>query len=159
MSETDAINIEDDPEFSIYWTAIPEAMRWVDGDPIGDPISVDEFRDAVERNTAQMDTGVEWDDEPRLSDVVGIIHTDGAEATASGLAMDLNAGVIYKHNEADIYIVGGANVNSESARWCFFPWALMVIGDDENDDDDYHSDKSVSDDAARWTPKLASDGN
>jgi hypothetical protein len=154
------IEIEDDPDLITYWTAIPEVMRWVVGDPIGDPISVDKFRDAVERNMAEVDRGVEWDDESRLSDVVGIILTDDAETTASSLAIDLEAAAIYEDKETGHYLVCGSNVNSDCpSPGGFFPWVLVVISED--DGDDYHSDAdnrtdySVSEDAARWTPRVA----
>jgi hypothetical protein len=140
------MSIEDDPGISVYWTAIPEAMRDIVGDPIGDPISVSQFRDNVEKSLAGMETGLEWDDESSLSDVVGIIVTDDAESTASGLAMDLEAAAIYEHKETGNYLVCGSNINSEGSG--FFPWVLVTISEDEDGD-------GLSDDAARWTPRLA----
>jgi hypothetical protein len=167
MTETkdEIVNVEDDPAFSTYWTAIPEAMRGVVGDPIGDPISVEEFREAVEQSLAEIESYVEWHDESTLSDVVGFIVTDGAEATASGLAMDFKAAAIYVHDESGDYFVCGSNVNSDcSPQGGFFPWVLVVTGEDEDEGgDDYHSDAdsgtdySVSDDAARWSPRTRQD--
>jgi hypothetical protein len=159
-------DIEDNPDFSVYWTAIPQAMRWVTGDPFGGPWEPLEFQNKAEDSAMvgwqDSTSEIEWDAESDFADIVGMVKVgdcDNAEGMASSLAIDLDAQIILKQKELPLYIVCGSFF-LPSNDGCFAPWALFVSDVGDSDDrDDHHSDPddstdyTVSVDAARWAPR------
>lgn len=120
---------------SIYWTALPEALRSIIGDPFSPSASRFEFF-ALSQKSCSDNDAIEWHDEDG-GDPFGLVSAedeDEAETIAASLAYDLGAFQIRVirtccgndgPHMVDFYVDGMAAVGIESPTH-FFCWTVNV---------------------------------
>ena len=110
----------------VIWTAIPEALRGIEGDPFGFQPTRDDLKRAMEDQTLDCECEIDWWEEGDSGDLVLAVFLedeDEAEAVAASAAVDLRGFQVIRRSE--MFVACGQTILGELDNRGFICWQIV----------------------------------
>jgi hypothetical protein len=108
----------------VIWTAIPDALRDIQGDPFGFQPTRDDLKRAMEGQTLECEYEIDWWEGGDSGDLVlAVLLEDEADAVAASAAVDLDGFQVIRRS--GMFVACGQTILGELDNGGFIYWQIV----------------------------------